>query len=132
MQKIELEWAGETYVIREDQAFGAVEMVEDIVSLQEVYRWQDNPKFTKMAKAFAALINYAGGNVTPEAVYSQIMADIKQGGADAPALVSGTVMALVAVLMDGAPSADEAPASADPNPSAPLSENASSPPSEAA
>ena len=71
---VTLKWKGSEYTIPSDQMMGAIERVEEFVSLEMLHvRDGEKPggwKRAKIAKAYAAVLNYAGAKVTAEEVYA--------------------------------------------------------------
>jgi len=108
---IEIEWKGETLTIRENQAFEAAEAVEEVFTLGELAKFESKPKLAALSRGFAALVNFAGGKATPQEVRQSALAAMKAGENEAAVLTS-IMSALVEVLMDGAPDAEDAPAGA--------------------
>ena len=108
MKKITIEWAGETYTIKESDAFAVGEMIEEIIPLTELAAMKDHPKFHKIARCYSVMINYAGGNTTPGYVHSAMMKEIKAAdGTETQGLLAITALAiLMEFLMDGAPEFD--------------------------
>ena len=64
-----------------------------------------------LSKGFAALVNFAGGEATPEEVWRSANAAIKQGE-DEAIMMASMLQALSMILLDGAPDAEDAPAGA--------------------
>jgi len=107
MNSISLSFKGKTYSISDDQAFQAGEVVEDIVTLPELARWGDAPKFFKLSRCFGAMLRFAGCKVSDRDVHAEMMAQVKSGGEDQQELLAAqAVGALIAVLMNGAPEDD--------------------------
>lgn len=98
-----LKFRGQEYALPENRAFEAGEVVEEIATLPEVMSWAKAPRFHKLARCFAALLNCAGARVTPKEVHSEMMAGFAKGD---PGEHLVALMALVNVLMDGAPKGD--------------------------
>lgn len=67
-------WNGEELVVPSDKVMGLVEVVEDIVTIEELHN-KTGIKRAKMARAFASIINYAGGRATQEQVYNKFFED---------------------------------------------------------
>ena len=109
MARIEIQWKGETLVIREDQAFAAAEAVEEVFTITDIARMEKSFNTTKLSRAFAALVTFAGGQATKEEVRESIMAAI-HGGESADAVLGQVFNSLVAILMDGAPDEGATPA----------------------
>lgn len=70
---IELGWRGETYVIPESETFEVAEQVEEIIDLADLERFRRNPKFTKIAKCYGAMLRHAGARVTDSEVHQEIV-----------------------------------------------------------
>jgi len=108
---IEIEWKGETLTIREDQAFEAAEAVEEFFTIADLGRFSGKPKLAKLSRGFAELVNFAGGKATPQEVRQSALAAVKDGQSQTEVVLS-IMSALYAILMDGAPDAEDAPAGA--------------------
>jgi hypothetical protein len=105
-QSVELIWKGRAYRIAEDEAFAAGEALEDVVTLIELATWGRNMKFRKLARAYAALLNFAGAEVTPQEVHAEFMASVRTAQKGGPEVFAVRAAAtLMAILMDGAPPA---------------------------
>ncbi len=107
MKDIDIEWKGESFIIKEDEAFELAERIEEIVSISELAAMSVSPKFTKLSRCYAEMINFAGGKATPREVHQLMMAQIKNNAAVEAELATVAVTTLVAILMDGAPEDDE-------------------------
>lgn len=104
MAAITLEWDGKSYSISENEAFEVGERIEEIVTLSELAAMGEKPKFFKLARCYAEMLNFAGANVTPRSVHDRMMNEIKQFESSEQAqVIAGIVGSLIAVLMDGAP-----------------------------
>lgn len=64
-------WQGVEYVVPPEKVMGLIEVVEDVITIEELHA-QSGLKRSKLSKAFAAIINYAGGKVTQEDVYNSL------------------------------------------------------------
>ena len=55
-----LKWEGREYTVPADQVMGLIDTVEDVVTLDELYKMQSEGKIKRMqvSKAYAAAINY--------------------------------------------------------------------------
>jgi hypothetical protein len=105
-KSVELVWKGKPYRIAEDEAFAAGEALEEVVTLTELATWGRNMKFRKLARAYAALLTFAGAEVTPEEVHAEFMASVRAAQKDGPEIFAvRAAAALMAILMDGAPPA---------------------------
>lgn len=103
MADIILKFKGQEYVLPEDRAMMAGEAIEEVATLPEVIGWARKPQFVRMARCFAAVLRLAGGQATDRDVHSEMMAGFRDGQ---PGAHFAALSALVAVLMDGAPSGD--------------------------
>jgi len=107
MKQITVAWGGKAYTVKEDQAFALGEEIEDIISLPQLAQMETYPKFIKLARCYAAVVNFAGGSADPEEVHAAMMAELKSGGKEAKASMLASIGgALIDMLMDGAPEAD--------------------------
>lgn len=120
MPNINLSFKGETYTIRDDQAFEAAEAVEDVMTIPEIVAMQAAPKFTKIARCFGAMLRFAGVKVSDREVHQEMMREISamEGDADVSEakelLAAQAIAALLSVLMDGAPEGDAEPTEGKP------------------
>lgn len=104
MKQISIEWEGEEFTIDESEAFLLGERLEDIVTLPELALMAQRPKFRKLARCYAEMLNFAGARVSAEKVHSVMMKEIKSAGkADQQIMVSTAIATLIEILMDGAP-----------------------------
>jgi len=115
MPNITLSFKGTDYKILENSAFEVAEEVEEIVTLAELAKMQTNPKFVKIAKCLGVMLRFAGAKVSDKDVHSEIIREIaglseEDAGAAKDMLAAQAIGSLMAVLMDGAPIDDEAPA----------------------
>jgi len=76
MTSITLSFKGQTYTIPESRAFEAGAAVEEVVTLAEMSQWGNAPKFFKLARAFGALLRFAGARVSDTEVKAEIDASI--------------------------------------------------------
>lgn len=76
MKSITLSFKGQTYTIPESRAFEAGAVVEEVVTLAEMSQWGNAPKFFKLARAFGALLRFAGARVSDTEVKAEIDASI--------------------------------------------------------
>lgn len=112
MASIKLSFKGETYTIPEDQAFEAAEVVEEVMTIPQIVAMQENPRFTKIARCFGAMLRFAGVKVSDREVHQEMMREIASLDSDADQeqgkemLAAQAVASLLAVLMDGAPEGD--------------------------
>jgi hypothetical protein len=104
MKQISIEWEGEEFTIDESEAFLLGERLEDIVTLPELALMAQRPKFRKLARCYAEMLNFAGARVSAEKVHTVMMKEIKSAGkADQQIMVSTAIATLIEILMDGAP-----------------------------
>jgi hypothetical protein len=108
MKKIEIEWDGEKLVIDENKAFEIGERIEEIVTLSELLQMQTKPKFFKLSRCYAEMINFAGGRATPQEVHTRMMDEIKSTTDEGKTIMIGqAVSTLLEMLMDGAPEEED-------------------------
>lgn len=104
MKQISIEWEGEEFTIGENEAFALGERIEDIVTLPELALMAQRPKFRKLARCYAEMLNFAGARTTAEKVHSVMMAEIKgASGDEKQMMISTAITTLIEILMDGAP-----------------------------
>ena len=108
MNKITLKFKDESFTISESQAFEVGEVVEDVVTLPELAKWGESPKFFKLARAYGAMLRFAGCKVSDQEVHAEMMGQIRNaedGGEEI--LAAQAVANLIAILMNGAPEEDD-------------------------
>lgn len=84
MTGIVLSWKGVDYTIPASKAFAVGEQVEDVMSMADIAAMGVQPKFFKIARAFAVMLRFAGCKVSDEEVHREITASLfraAQGGA---------------------------------------------------
>jgi hypothetical protein len=107
MKQISIEWKGEEFTISENEAFALGERLEDIVALTELAEMSVRPKFFKLARCYAEMLNFAGARTTPEQVHSAMMAELKTSDeAKKQVMIATAIQTLLEILMDGAPEAE--------------------------
>ncbi len=106
MKPIKIEWKGKTLTINEEEAFLVGERIEEIVTLTELAEMGNKPKFHKLARCYAEMINFAGGNTTPREIHSEMMAQMKGDHDGGELMIAEAIASLIAILMDGAPEGD--------------------------
>lgn len=111
MQTIKLTWKGQSATLKEDQVFYAADAVEQEITFGELVQMRTsggNIRFTKIAKAYAAMLREAGLNVTAREVHSEIMKTVRTSDrAEKLSMALEAIDWLLVVLMDGSPDADE-------------------------
>lgn len=77
-QPVALTWGGREYVIPPDQVLKAIAIVESILTLGQLHNamMAGAVPFAKLSQAFAAVLRYAGAQVSAEEVYAAMF----QGG----------------------------------------------------
>jgi len=113
MARIEIDWKGEKYVIREDQAFAAAEALEEHFTISDLAKVQTEFNVTKMSTAFAALITFAGGQATKEEIRQAVLGSVASGTQMEIAFVP-ILEAFMVVLFSGAPAEGDKPAGKPP------------------
>lgn len=112
MAGIKLGFKGVDYSIAENRAFEAAEVVEDVMTIQDLSAMMPNPKFTKIARCFGALLRFAGAEVSDAEVKREMMREISQMTSETEQeqakglLAAQAIESLLTVLMDGAPEGD--------------------------
>ncbi len=71
-EDISLTFGGDEFTIKGNQVMKLIAQIEDVISLQEL---TSQPKLSKLAEAYALAINYAGGKVMIDDVYSSLFGD---------------------------------------------------------
>lgn len=69
---ITLTWAGKEYVIPPTQVLRAIAIVENEITLHELFQYQSRgtAPISKLSTAFANVLRYAGAKVTDDEVYA--------------------------------------------------------------
>lgn len=73
--EVGLSFGGVEYVVKSDRVMGLIEVIEDIITIEEMMR--DGIKRAKLSRAYASALRYAGANVTHEQVYESLFGDEK-------------------------------------------------------
>ena len=68
-------WNGKNYVIPAGAMLGAIARIEDVVTLQELFAYglRGKAPMAKLARAYGAVLRYAGAALTDEEVYKGIV-----------------------------------------------------------
>jgi hypothetical protein len=110
MKSIKLKWKGEEVTIKEDRAFEVADAVEEVITFGELVQMRaggGNIRFTKIAKAYAAMLTEAGLPVSAREVHSEIMAMVRNAEkAEKLSMALEAIDWLLVILMDGAPEAE--------------------------
>jgi hypothetical protein len=105
MDGIKMNFRGVDYTIPPHRLFPIGEAVEEIATLSEITTWVRAPKFYKMARCIGAMLRFAGADVTDLEVKEELSA---QFGSDGGAvLFTSSLMALIQLLMGGAPKSED-------------------------
>lgn len=95
-QDIKFEWDGRTYLLPARKSLGAIALVENTITLQELARYSRDglaPR-GKLAIAFGDLLRYCGAEVTNEEIYLGMF-----GGEEDIVSAIGTAVATLMQLM---------------------------------
>lgn len=65
-------WKGTEYVVAPDKVMGLVEVVEDVITMEELH--SAGIKRAKVSRAFQSILKYSGCNATHEEVYNTFFA----------------------------------------------------------
>lgn len=81
-EQVQLTWEGKSYEIPPDKVMGAIAVVEEVVTLQDLvtYAQKNSHPMSKMARAYGELLRYAGAKVTDEEVYLGMFPGSDNGG----------------------------------------------------
>lgn len=91
-EEVGLTWQGKEYTVPADKVMGLVEVVEDIITIEELSG--RGIKRAKVARAFAAALRYAGaGKIDHQDVYNQLF------GADAMISTTAAVNGLLSLMI---------------------------------
>jgi len=92
-EEVGIRWDGVEYTVPADKVMGLVEAIEDIITLEELHS-QSGLKRSKVARAFAAALQYAGcRGVTGDDVYSAMF------GAEAGVTTASAVTAILSLMI---------------------------------
>lgn len=71
-QDIKLEWNGEAFTVPSNRVMGAIAIIEEHVTLKELYEsvGRGTAKLSKLASAYGGVLRYAGAKVQDEDVYA--------------------------------------------------------------
>lgn len=90
-KEVGLTWGGKEYTIKPDKVMGLVEVVEDVITLEEL---TGAVKRGKLSKAYCVALRYAGCNsVTQEQVYKALYDPEKQK--DVGPMVTAILMMMI-------------------------------------
>lgn len=107
MADIRMTFKGAEYVIPDNRAFAAVDVVEEFITLGQIPRQSRDPQFGKISKAYGALLRFAGCKVSDREVFTEIMKAVNSGEPGAGhAAAMEHIAALAMVVMEGAPIGD--------------------------
>lgn len=118
MQPISMTYRGITFTIPARRAFEIGEEVENIISLGEIQSWGNRVPFHRVARAYGAMLRFAGCKVENGEVLQSIMENLaevgiaKANGADIESLeifYQTALGSLTLCLMGGAPRSDATP-----------------------
>ena len=82
---------GKEYKVKSNKIMRLIAMIEDIVTMQELT--SGKVKFSKLAEAYAACLNYAGADTDVEEVYESLFGT---GGAE---VVQGSITSLIMLML---------------------------------
>jgi len=71
-QPIKLSWHDRDFTIPAERVLGAIAVVEDVATFPDIARMinRGEPNFSKVARAYGALLRYAGASVLDDEVYA--------------------------------------------------------------
>ena len=69
-QPIKLSWRGKAFAIPAERVLGAIASIEEVATFPEIIRMvSGTPNMSKIARAYGAVLRYAGAVVDDEEVY---------------------------------------------------------------
>ena len=68
--EVAFHWNGEEYAVPADKVMGLIEVVEDVITLEELSNQTKGVKRAVISKAFAVALRYAGANASQQDVYT--------------------------------------------------------------
>jgi hypothetical protein len=92
---VTLTWGGKDYVVQSDKVMGLVETIECIITLDEINDMLIRKTIlrAKIARAYSAVLNYAGAKVSQEEVYAEFF------GEEMAASTLGVLSGLLAMMI---------------------------------
>lgn len=93
---IVLEWEGREYRLPANRMLGAIASIEEVITLPELVQSSERggPPLNKIAKAFGAVLRYAGARVSDDEVYLGMFSNPQ-----AAFSANHAVMALLQILL---------------------------------
>ncbi|MBX9758704.1 MAG: hypothetical protein K2Y29_07985 [Beijerinckiaceae bacterium] len=110
-----MSWDGVDYSIPKDRILGAIDAVEDVVTISQIHTMLADPekiRFRKVARAFGELLRYAGAKISDEAIYEGMFSQDKD---KTSSVMVSLFLLLKLMIPESAMKAPEAPASGNPN-----------------
>jgi hypothetical protein len=82
-EDVSLKWNGAEYKVEAGKIMGAIAVIEEVVTLQELAEYATTGKtpLSKLAMAFGSVLRYAGANVKDEEVYAGMFQGAGQNSA---------------------------------------------------
>jgi hypothetical protein len=77
-ESIAITWGGQEYVIAPNRVLGAIGIVEEQITLVELSKYvaaRQVPAVSKVAKAYAGMLQYCNAKVTADEVYLWMISD---------------------------------------------------------
>ena len=98
-EPITITWAGSEYKIESDRVMGAIATIEEVVTLSELAEMLQSGKlaFSKIARAFASVLRYAGASVSNEEVYSAMFGEDKSSAMQSLSMLLGMMVPPTAI-----------------------------------
>jgi len=106
--EVKLNWEGREYVIPPDRVLGAIASVEEFITLNELAQKmrKNAPPLATLAKAYAALLRYAGAKIDDDAVYAGMFV---AGGGEVVTAVAALLGLMIPPSLLGAGGAEANP-----------------------
>lgn len=101
MRAVNMTWRGVDYIIPANKAFDVGADIEEIMTMADIAHWQVRPKLRKLAKAYGAMLRFAGCKVADVTVFDDMMSVQEDAGGQVP--VFAALAALAELLTGGAP-----------------------------
>jgi len=96
-EEVALSWAGQEFIVPPDKVMGLVEVVEDIITVDELV--SSGIKRAKVSRAFAAAIRYAASANGKQVVCKEQDVYSSLFGGDAMRATTGAVSALLTMMI---------------------------------
>lgn len=97
-KEVSLTWKGEEYIVSPDNVMGLIEVIEDVITLEEISAKINR---SKISKAFACALRYAAQNSTPRKACNVTQQDVYTSlfAKDTGGNISGIITSLMMMMI---------------------------------